>query len=48
MDKYAQLRRFRHEHQLQVYMYAFIYAYPDTMPVEDYFPNTTKKIVNYN
>ena len=28
MDKYSHLRRFHVDHQLQVYMYAFMYVYP--------------------
>ena len=33
MDKYAQMKRFRHDQRLQVYMYDFIYVDPETMPV---------------
>ena len=40
MDKYAQLKRFHHDHRLQVYMYANIYVDTETIPVEDYFPDT--------
>ena len=40
-DKYAQLKRIHHDRRLQVYMYYFMYADPDTIPVEDYF--TSKK-----
>ena len=40
MYKYAQLKRFHHEHQLQIYMYALMYVNPQTMPVEDHFPAT--------
>ena len=29
MDKYAQLNIFHHDHQLQVYMYAFMYVDPE-------------------
>ena len=40
MDKYAQLKRFHHDHQLQFYMYALMYVDPETMIVEDNFPTT--------
>ena len=33
MDKYALLKRFRHDRRLKVYMYAFKYVDSDTMPV---------------
>ena len=45
MDKYALVKRFYHKHQLQVYMYYFMYIYLKTIPEETYFPDT-KKIVN--
>ena len=48
MDKYALLKRFHHDRRLQVYMYAFMYANPETMPGEDYFPATTTFVNNYN
>ena len=32
-DKYTLLKRFHHDHQLQVYMYALMYFNPKTMPV---------------
>ena len=47
MDKYTQLKIFLYDHQLQVYIYAFMYVDPETIPVKDPFPYT-KKIVNYN
>ena len=40
MDKYTQLKRFNNDRQLQVHMYAFVYVYPETMPVEHHFPAT--------
>ena len=40
MDKYTQLNRFYHDQILKVYMYAFIYVDPDTMPVREYFLDT--------
>ena len=45
--KYSQLKRFCHDHQLQVYMYAFIYVYPQKMTVKDDFPATKTFVVNY-
>ena len=36
--KYAQLKRFHHDLQPQVYMYAFMYIDCVTMPVEEIFP----------
>ena len=47
MDKYAQLKRFPHDFRLQVYMYAFLYVDPETMPVETHFPDTNTFVVNY-
>ena len=46
MDEFSQLKSFHHEHQLKVYMYDFMYIDPDTMPVEDYFPDTKMFIEN--
>ena len=40
MDKYTQLNRFYHDQILKVYMYAFIYVDPDTMPMRKYFLDT--------
>ena len=37
-DKYALLKTFYCGWQLQVYLYAFMYIDPDTIPLEDYFP----------
>ena len=37
MDKYAQLKRFHHDLQLKVYMYAFMYVDPETVPGEGNF-----------
>ena len=48
MNKYAQLKRFHHDLQIQVYMYYFMYIGPDTISVEDHFPDTKTFFVNYN
>ena len=32
IDKYAKMNRFHSDLRLQVYMYAFMYVYPDKMP----------------
>ena len=48
MDKYAQLKRFHNDLQLQVYMYAFMYADPGKFSVEDHFPDTKHFALNYN
>ena len=40
MYKYAQLKMFHLDRQLQVYMYDFMYVDPDAISVEDYFPDT--------
>ena len=37
MDKHALLKRFHHDWRPQVSMYDFMYLYPKTIPVEDYF-----------
>ena len=37
MYKYALLKMFHHDRQIQFYMYAFIYVNSDTMPVEEFF-----------
>ena len=47
MDKYAQLKRFHNDSRIQVYMYAFIYVDPKTIPVEDLFFATKNIVVNY-
>ena len=47
MDKYAQLNRFHHDHQLQVYIYDFIYVDTETIPVKDYFTATKTFVVKY-
>ena len=47
MDKYAQLKTFHHDRQLQVYMYDFMYVDTKTIPVEDYFPATKIFCNNY-
>ena len=46
MDKYALLKIFHHDLQIQVYMYAFMYVDTETMPVEDYFTATKKLLKN--
>ena len=46
MDKYAQLKRFHCDLQLEVYMYAFMYVDPQKIPAEDHFPATNTFIVN--
>ena len=47
IDEYMQLKRFHHDCQLKMYMYNFMYVNPDTMPVEDHFPDTKNIVVNY-
>ena len=47
MDKDAQLRRFYHDHLLQVWLYTFMYVDPDTIPVEDNFPATKQFVLDY-
>ena len=48
MYKYAQMKRFYHDSQFQVYMYVFMYVDPEIILVEDYFPDTKPFVVNYN
>ena len=48
MDRYAQLKRFHHDCQIQVYMYAFMYVYPETIPMEEHFLSTKTFVVDYN
>ena len=47
MDKYVLLKSFHHDRQLEVYMYAFMYVDPNTMPVEDYFTARKTFFDNY-
>ena len=47
MDKYAQLKKFHHDRRVQVYMYAFMYVYPDTIPLWGHFTATKTFVVNY-
>ena len=47
MDKYAQIKRFHYDRQLQVYMDAFIYVDSDTTEEEEYLPYTKFFVVNY-
>ena len=44
MYKYVQLKRFHHDHQLQVYIYAFIYVDPEKILEEGHFPATKKML----
>ena len=46
MDKYAQMKSFHRGSRLQVYMYAFMYVDPETMPAEDHVPSTKIFVVN--
>ena len=48
MDKYALLKRFNHDLQLQVYIHASMYGDPETIILEEYFLPTKKFVVNYN
>ena len=48
MDKYAQLKRFHNDLQPQVYMYAFMYVDPETIPVEDHFTDIKTCVDKYN
>ena len=47
IDKYALMKRFNHDHQLEVYMYDFMCVYPETIPMEDYRQVTKKFVENY-
>ena len=47
MDKYAQMKMFHYECHIQVYMYDFIHADPETMSEEDYFLGTNIFFANY-
>ena len=42
------LKRFCRDLRLQVYMYDFMYVDPETIPVEDPFPDTKTFFENYN
>ena len=46
MDKYAQMKRFHHDCQLQAYMYASMYVDTQTIPVEEHL-TATIFFVNY-
>ena len=48
MYKYAQLNRFHHDSQLQLYMYAFMYVYLKTITLKDHFTSTKTYVLNYN
>ena len=41
------MKRFNHDYQLQIYMYAFMYVDTETIPVEDYFTATKEIVENY-
>ena len=41
------MKRFHHERRLQVYMYDFMYVYPEKIPVEYHFPATKTSADNY-
>ena len=41
------MKRFHYDHRLQVYMYSFMYVYPEIMIEEDYFPSTIFVVANY-
>ena len=43
--RYARLKSFHYDRQLQVYMFAFMYVDPQKMPVEDYFSNRKTFVV---
>ena len=47
MYKYAHLKRFSHDHQLQVYMYASMYVDPKKIPLEKNVTATKTFVVNY-
>ena len=47
MDRCAQLKRFYNDCRLQVYIYAFMYVEPQTIPEEDHFPSTKTFFENY-
>ena len=48
MYKYAQLKRFPYDHQIQSYMYAFMYVDPQTIPVDEHFTDNKTFVVKYN
>ena len=47
MDKYAQMKRFHHDRWLQVYIYVFMFIFPETIPDDPYFPDKKIYIENY-
>ena len=47
MDKYVQLKRFHYECLIEVYMYDFMYVDPETISLEDHFPDIKTFAVNY-
>ena len=47
MNSYDPQKLFHHDRRLQFYMYAFMYVYPETMTVEEYFPATKVFFENY-
>ena len=48
MDKYSQMKRFKLDPWIQVYMYYFIYVDPETVEEEEYFTNTKRFVEKYN
>ena len=46
--KYVLLKRFHHDHFLQVYVYDFMYIDPKTMSVEENFPAAKQFVENNN
>ena len=47
IDKYALMKMFQYEHQLQVYMYDFMYVDREAMAEEEYFSDTKTVVENY-
>ena len=47
MYKYEHLNIFHHDHLLKVYIFAFMYVNPETMPLDDHFTATKTFVVNY-
>ena len=47
MDKYALMKRFHYDHQLQVYMYDFMYVGLETTQEEYYFRSKFCSVKNY-
>ena len=47
-DKYALMKRFQSDRQLQIYMYAFVYIDPETISETEYFPDTKTLVQKYH